>query len=100
MQSSALLASGGDCPTTGTPVGAGWTPADGIYNVCNVVTDGAGNATVVQTVQVVADSTAPTGSVVAPAAGLVVGGIVALTTDAADAPRVSGPCAGSARPTA
>jgi hypothetical protein len=86
VQSSALLASGGDCATTGVPVGAGWTPIDGIYNVCNVVTDGAGNVTVVQTIQVVADSTAPTGSVVAPAAGLIVGGIaVTLTTDAADA---------------
>jgi hypothetical protein len=86
VQSSALLASGGDCATTGTPVGAGWTPVDGIYNVCNLVTDGVGHVTVVQTLQVVADSTVPTGSVLAPAAGLVVGGIVALTTDAADAP--------------
>ena len=86
VQASALLAGTGDCATTGVPVGAGWTPVDGVYNVCNVVTDGAGNVTVVQTTQVVADSTAPTGSVLAPAAGLIVGGTaVALTTDAADA---------------
>ena len=86
VQSSALLAGTGDCATTGAPVGAGWTPLDGLYNVCNVVTDGAGNVTLVQTTQVVADSTAPTGSVLAPAAGLIVGGnAVTLTTDAADA---------------
>jgi hypothetical protein len=85
VQSSVLLAGTGDCATTGGAVGAGWTPADGVYNVCNVVTDGAGNVTVVQTVQVVADSTAPTGSVLTPVAGVVVSGnAVALTTDAAD----------------
>jgi hypothetical protein len=69
VQASALLAGTGDCATNGVPVGAAWTPVDGVYNVCNVVTDGVGNVTLVQTTQVVADSTAPTGSVLAPSAG-------------------------------
>jgi Bacterial Ig-like domain len=87
VASSALLASTGDCRTTGVAVGANWTPVgDGTYNVCNVVTDGAGNVTVVQTIQVVVDNTLPTGSVVTPAAGTSVSGAaVALTTNAADA---------------
>jgi len=87
VASSVLRASTGDCRTTGDVVGAGWTPVgDGTYNVCNVVTDGAGNVTVVQTIQVVVDNTKPTGSIVTPAGGTSVSGTaVALRSDAADA---------------
>ena len=85
VASSALLASTGDCQTTGVAVGANWTPVDGVYNVCNVVTDGTGHITVVQTIQVIADNTPPTGAIAAPADGSTVTGIVPLQITDADA---------------
>jgi hypothetical protein len=85
VASSSLRASQGDCLTTGVPVGAGWTPVgDGVYNVCNVVTDGAGHITVVQTIQVTVDNTAPTGTVTAPADQTAVSGTIPLTIADAD----------------
>lgn len=85
VASSALLASTGDCRTTGVVVGANWTPVDGVYNVCNVVTDGTGHITVVQTIQVIADNTPPTGAIAAPVDGSTVTGIVPLQITDADA---------------
>jgi hypothetical protein len=85
VASSVLLASTADCQTTAVVVGVGWTPTDGTYNVCNVVTDGAGHVTVVQTIQVIADSTPPTGTIAAPLDGTTVTGIVPLQITDADA---------------
>jgi hypothetical protein len=59
--------------------------ADGAYLVCNVATDGSNNVGVSAAVPVVVDNTAPLGSILTPAAGAIVGGTAALTTDAVDA---------------
>ncbi|MDP9255082.1 MAG: hypothetical protein M3Q31_00775, partial [Actinomycetota bacterium] len=76
----------GACPAG--PITGAWDTtalADGGYDICNVVTDVAGH-TATATTTVVVDNTVPTGAVVTPAPGSVVGGIaVPLTTDAADA---------------
>jgi hypothetical protein len=60
------------------------TIADGVYDICNVVTDNALHTTTATTT-VVVDNTLPLGVVVTPAAGTAVSGAaVALTTDAVD----------------
>ena len=78
------------CDGTSAGIASPWITnavADGAYTACNLATDGAGHTALSAGVPVIVDNTLPTGSVVAPAAGAVVGGnAVALTTDAVDAP--------------
>lgn len=73
-------------PVTATPFSASWdstTAADGSHTLTAVATDTAGNATTSAGVTVVVDNTAPTVSVISPAAGGV-SGTVTVSASASD----------------
>ena len=77
----------GACDQSTPAVATPWVTnpfADGTYQVCNVATDASNNVGVSPSVAVVVDNTDPGGSILAPGADAVIGGTVALTTDAGD----------------
>ena len=76
VASSVLHAGGVGACAAGPGIPAAWVTtgvADGTYDICNVVTDVATH-TATATITVVVDNTVPSGAVVAPAAGAIVGG--------------------------
>jgi hypothetical protein len=78
---------GAACDGNSLGIGSPWDTtalADGAYTVCDLATDGAGHTALSPGVPVVVDNTAPVGGVVTPAAGTIVGGTIAISTDAAD----------------
>jgi hypothetical protein len=79
----------GNCPA-GLTTPTVWNTtglADGLWDVCYVVTDNAAHTTIATAPTVIVDNTAPLGGVLTPSAGLAVSGnAVVLTTDAVDAP--------------